>query len=385
MKGNLLLGTARGKLGDVVMYRQRGKQMARVRITKVSNPRTLAQVVQRVVFNTAIQAYSAMQDICNHSFQGWERSVENQAQFMKRNVRILNERISAAEFPQNVRAFLCKEMKGLVLNPYQISAGNLPEIVTGSSTSGINFLHLEDTVQNILKYTYRQIAEFLGVPVGSQVTLCLFQSLPAPENTFARFSFGRLVLSPASGDYDAPFFSEFDHNVATINDPNLDNTITRMSYTQEGSTNDYLVQFSTTGPIKIDSEQFYNYNPQYGNIVAFSFITSQYVNNVWRRSDSFIHPIGGNTEFAVGPRYTLAEAADTYSKGVWSSKYLNQGSVSDGVGADEWNGVKERYPNVDELTQSMMLAETLDGIEAEDAEAIAEGVLTRRRRRKSDD
>lgn len=385
MKGNLLLGTARGKLGDVVMYRQRGKQMARVRVTKVSNPRTLSQVVQRVVFNTAIQAYSAMQDICNHSFQGWERSVENQAQFMKRNVRILNELISAAEAPQNVRAFLCKEMKGLVLNPYQIAAGNLPEIVTSSSANGVTFLNLLDTKENILKYTYRQIADYLGVPVGSQVTLCLFQSLPAPENTFARFSFGRLVLSPSSGDFDLPFFSSLTDNTAVINEPNLDNTITFLTLTPWEGGQSFQVRFTTDGPSSINSDQFYNYNSNYGNLVGFSFITSQYVNNVWRRSDSFVHPIGGTSEFAVGPRYTLQEAAETYSKGVWSSKYLNQGTVSDGVGGDEWNGIKERYPNIDSLSQSMMLAETLDDIEAEDAEAIAEGVLTRKRRRKSDD
>lgn len=385
MKGNLLLGTARGKLGDVVMYRQRGKQMARVRVTKVSNPRTLAQVVQRVVFNTAIQAYSEMQDICNHSFQGWERSVENQAQFMKRNVRILNERISAAEFPQNVRAFLCKEMKGLVLNPYQISAGNLPEIVTSAEKNRVNFLHIKTTSVNMMKYTYRQIAEFLGVPVGSQITLCVFQSHPAPENTFARFSFGRLVLSPSDGDYDKAFFDDNDGETVTINDPNLDNTIFSLSVT--GSDGDMYVYFGTDAVTAgtINSQQFYGYNGLYGDVVAYSFITSQYVNNVWRRSDSFIHPVGTETSFAVGPNYTLQEAAETYSKGVWSSKYLNQGTVSDGVGGDEWNGIKERYPNVDALSESIALAEAVAEVEAEDAEAIAEGVLTRKRRRKSGD
>lgn len=385
MKGNLLLGTARGKLGDVVMYRQRGKQMARVRITKVSNPRTLAQVVQRVVFNTAIQAYSKMQDICNHSFQGMERSVENQAEFMRLNVRILNDYIASQENPAEAHGFLTRHGQGLMLQPWQISKGNLPEITAfGSDEDYLALFVHNSTTTGIDLYalTYGQVADILGVPYGSQVTICLLTGYPDEVDETMGFSFARFVLMPAEGDADTPFFVKHEPTTTIgINSPNPANTLNQFNLKGNAS-GGYIIQVSTGDDSVITSNSFYGWSSKDTQLAGYSIITSQYVNKTWRRSSSFVYPING----ATFPQafWSLQDAAESWAEGVWSSKYLNKGQnpYNDSVVEDEWNGIKERYPNIADVEED---PEGAAIAAAEDAEALAEGVLTRKRRRKSDD
>ena len=86
-KGNLILGTARGKLGDVVTYRSMGQQMARVRVRNVKNPKTLAQMLQRVILASASKSVAVLEPIINHSYQsiayGSESRRHAQKEFMK--------------------------------------------------------------------------------------------------------------------------------------------------------------------------------------------------------------------------------------------------------------------------------------------------------------
>jgi hypothetical protein len=68
--GNMLLGLARKKLGDVVFYRSEGKQRARVRVRDIKNPRSDKQSMQRMILATAAKMAAAYEPIVNHSFEG---------------------------------------------------------------------------------------------------------------------------------------------------------------------------------------------------------------------------------------------------------------------------------------------------------------------------
>ncbi len=63
MKGNLLLGTARGKLGDVVAKVVHGEQILSKHQPNVHNPRTPLQVEQREIFGRATQGLKKMRDL----------------------------------------------------------------------------------------------------------------------------------------------------------------------------------------------------------------------------------------------------------------------------------------------------------------------------------
>lgn len=94
-KGNLFQGMARGKVGDVVFSRLNGQQIARVRNRNPKNPRTNAQLYQRAIMATVMQAYSAGIAIFDHSFQGREVGAQNQRRFMSLNAKLLRSQIAA--------------------------------------------------------------------------------------------------------------------------------------------------------------------------------------------------------------------------------------------------------------------------------------------------
>lgn len=88
-KGNMFLGFARGKVGDIVFYRQNGEQVSRGRNRHPANPNTLRQQVQRAVSASIQRLYSAGQQVFNHSFEGKKVGAENQQEFVRRNMAIL--------------------------------------------------------------------------------------------------------------------------------------------------------------------------------------------------------------------------------------------------------------------------------------------------------
>lgn len=57
-KGNLLFGQARGKVGDLVLTRLAGEQVARARNRAPKNPRTTKQMVQRAMMATLVEFYT---------------------------------------------------------------------------------------------------------------------------------------------------------------------------------------------------------------------------------------------------------------------------------------------------------------------------------------
>lgn len=94
-KGNLFLGTASGKVGDVVMYRANGEQCSRVRNRHPRNPNSTKQAIQRAVLATVAQLYSIGQELFDHSFQGKSVGRESQRFFLKRNADILRAAVIA--------------------------------------------------------------------------------------------------------------------------------------------------------------------------------------------------------------------------------------------------------------------------------------------------
>lgn len=63
----MLLGLARGKVGDLVFYRDGGEQRTRTRVVP-KNPRTLAQMAQRVKIANVSALYRALSGVLSESF-----------------------------------------------------------------------------------------------------------------------------------------------------------------------------------------------------------------------------------------------------------------------------------------------------------------------------
>lgn len=130
-KGNMLLGYARGKVGSLVFSRQDNEQIVRARNYHPRNPRTNAQLYQRAIMSTVMQAYSVGKEIFDHSFQGKSVGNMNMREFLSRNARILRQQIAASVdngFNDNGARVIAP--KSLYMAPFEgmvVSAGNYPQ------------------------------------------------------------------------------------------------------------------------------------------------------------------------------------------------------------------------------------------------------------------
>lgn len=129
-KGNILLGQSRGSIGDIVLSRSYGQQVARARNRQPANPKTDAQILQRACLATAGKAYSAGKLIFDHSFQGRKQGAENQQEFVAKNIELLRQAyandINGSVSPANADGrFVMPNALGAVPFRYLVSVGTL--------------------------------------------------------------------------------------------------------------------------------------------------------------------------------------------------------------------------------------------------------------------
>lgn len=176
-KGNMLLGQARGSVGDLTFFRRNGEQITRAKVTQVANPRTAAQLIQRMIFATAATAYSRLKSICDHSFEGVQYGSRSQARFMSLNLDRLRANYpmsgSGQQSPIDSIAYAERNDAAYSGQGLIISRGSLPEVAiqtTGSGTSvqfgGFGLVTLSPTFSNI-----GEVLSSLGASPGDQITI----------------------------------------------------------------------------------------------------------------------------------------------------------------------------------------------------------------------
>lgn len=67
-KRSLFWGQASGKLGEAVFYRAKGEQRTRTYVAKIANPKTLAQMSNRVAMLNLVSGYRSLSSILGKSF-----------------------------------------------------------------------------------------------------------------------------------------------------------------------------------------------------------------------------------------------------------------------------------------------------------------------------
>lgn len=157
-KGNLFQGQARGVIGDVVFTRQNGQQVSRVRNRVPRNPKTNAQLYQRAIMATIMQAYAAGKAIFDHSFQGRQVGSANQQRFLSINTKKLRAAVSA-DIAYGLTGDACD---GRIIGPgvlypvpwkYQVSEGSLTQNIMGNTGY---LLHIDEVQgETIAQYAQR--------------------------------------------------------------------------------------------------------------------------------------------------------------------------------------------------------------------------------------
>jgi len=131
-KGNMLLGMARKKVGDLVFYRANGEQITRARNRNPRNPKSDKQSVQRMVLASASKLASIMEPIVNHSWEHVQVGGSSVRHFQKKAMDFIRAAAAAqinGEASVPVAQFTIKGAPAAgIVEGLPISSGSLPVI-----------------------------------------------------------------------------------------------------------------------------------------------------------------------------------------------------------------------------------------------------------------
>lgn len=300
----MLLGHARGKVGDLVFSRVNGQQVTRARAAVVKNPQTQAQMIQRILLNTIIQAYSRMSEICDHSWEGVPVGQKSMAVFMRKNLNALRTRV-AADFESGhqfdeMYAFAPLGSNAFTMNSYIISSGSLPAVTVDCDAATGGSVAI---VKQGDELTYQDVIDALGLQRGDQLT---FIGQEAWTDGRAAFKFARVILDPHDSEgavlpLDTPFLDG-----QAINAPSPRNEGEEVSFTYNNGNLIFSFGVGTT----------------FG---AAIIVSRQKADGTWMRSNAQITLEEAMPYTLIGS-YSLQECLDLFEAGgfdLQSDRYLN--------------------------------------------------------------
>lgn len=319
-KDNLFLGFARGAVGDVVFSRLNGEQVSRARNRAPHNPKSVLQLSQRVILKTASLAYSYLQDIANHSFEGFSEGTPNQSRFVSLAVAQMRGQVADVLQSGSDQEILDSDAINFsnaqetypVVRPYQISEGSLPSVV--ATATGGNKLRIELTSPGAASQTgdsmtYAQAVAALGLQRGDQLTFCVLRyngGVYLDSPCFSYMSVARFVLEPSDGDMT--------HTIGDTDYANPRNEMPNDEWIADGlpsTTPKFLL--STDVPVMTDTAID-------GGFAGLAVIVSRKAGDIWLRStERFAIP---NNLLLQGAQF--GSAVRSFQRVQSSNLYLNQ-------------------------------------------------------------
>lgn len=299
-------GGLSGSVGRVTFRKGvKGDTIASQKAEKVHNPQTTDQAYQRMCMNTAMKAYSAMKEICNHSFEGAPYGQKSMSLFIQENLYGIKYGFAHVSQALNF-GFTAKGIMGNVApRPFLVSKGSLPSPAGILSFVGMSI-------------NWGEWKNLTGIKEGDQLTIVGFisgvdlneydEDAQVPfKFVYRRFKFKDSIddkTTVIKGDLKAEIDAEVLQNIEDPGDENL--TIIRAS--QNGLTN-FDVKVTYKGAI----------------LNAYAFITSRNVNGIWKRSTANLRwdvETGG-----IGSLFQYAEQEVIKTYGATHRKFLNNANV----------------------------------------------------------
>lgn len=329
-KNNLFLGFARGKVGSVVFYRSKGTQITRALNPSPSNPQSALQMLQRVCLKTSSSAYSLLQDICNHAFEGYAPGTGSQGAFVTRNIAQMRAQLADYINSGDAESILgCIESNyngkadtWPAMRPYIVSEGRAPSLSAELLTTDANEVSLILPYNVTANPSYDDVITALGLQRGDQLTF-LFLSVDDTDTTYTYngFHYARIILEPANGDFTTKFYAD-----GVVQSPNTRNRgAIRVVDLLDGETLNLGFQAVDGTNIIVDPAA-----GKVNSLAAAGVIVSRQVGDTWQRSNSqlivrsSLQSVTGHLTWDHEVGY-LADAIASYLKaGAVSTEYLNQ-------------------------------------------------------------
>ena len=277
----------RKRVGQVVYRNRGGVNIASARPASVKNPRTTAQMKQRMIFTTVQSAYKKMREIVDHSQEGVTYGAKTMASFMKMNLVELRKNYANGAF----------NLKGNsnVIAPYAF------KIATGSLTFDQKILAIGNNIvdtaftlgeKTIATLTYSELLSMLGITKGDQLTfvVCagnynkLVTDLDYVQFSDTYFRPIRVVFSLSAADTTLAFAAD-----GHLNDAICDQTNSDFFY------HDLIFGMNLDKTLNFKDKAFGDYENDKGWLLyGAAIILSRMVGSVWQRSETnlFVEGIG---------------------------------------------------------------------------------------------
>ena len=310
----MLLGYARGAVGDVVFSRVEGQQITKARNRAPANPKSYLQALNRVLLKKYSAAYSILSPICDHSFEGLSSKTKNYGRFVSlnrtedmdyitRNVNLADENSVLTSYATQ---YPSKDMTLPVEHTYIISSGSLPSVSVNRDSGGYFFTALN--AGDIRFISYADVVEGLGLKEGDQLTFVFVYNHTSSQTTYGCFTamnYARVILQPTSKHMGFNFATT--SGFARPAEPNERN---------EGD-----VYFKVLDEKVYFSPRIYDAFDDIGGssvLVSAAVIVSRYENGKWRRSVTTLF------YEEVLNRLPLGAAVSSFMSDGNSSRYLDQ-------------------------------------------------------------
>lgn len=296
-KSKSFFGLRRGSTKTLTFSVFNGKQVTKDRVELVKNPRSLAQMQQRLAMATASAAYAHMKEIVDHSFEGVAYGLNNMSEFIKLNTKAIKASILD---PANAKfAFNPYKDRNLYGGEFIMSSGSASPIPSGmvlaeGSRENVTSVFFGNKAIEQGQLTADALYGYLGIAVGDMCTICLI----AKDDTDASgiFAFVRLKAK-ASGAVALTAQNYTDYFDVESNLPIV-----------VGAISEGLIRFNITTPGTLEEGE-----------VEYCAIHSVKSNNGWLRSSTVMNLAG----YVLSPEY--AGAIATYPVG--GSYVLNGGQI----------------------------------------------------------
>lgn len=330
-KSKSFFGLRTGSTKSLTFQVYRGEQITKDRVTRISNPRSEAQMKQRALIPIVAASRAALKGLVDHSFEGVAYGEQSLKMFSS-----LNLKSGALE----VVSYSPNGMTNPGFAKLQISAGSLINRVNSFSVS-------DDNTKAIVEYHGAGDLKFPAATVGDDAdeilkaiaTWAAANNVPevSPGNQLTFLTVSNIDITKV-GNNEAPL-SSFDINrilfpsteTTSSQDEDVNGPWKVSSQVTQGANKATLynktcnLAISFVGGQLIFEVEPMN-NPSGSTVVGIGVIRSAYQNGTWKRSTEkiWLKPMGADA-------YTYEMWRSYYQSTSVSAKYLNHGDESTGI------------------------------------------------------
>lgn len=334
-KSKSFFGLRTGSTKSLTFQVYRGQQITKDRVTRVSNPRSEAQMKQRALIPIVAAARTQLKGLVDHSFEGVAYGEPSLREFSKLNLRSGALQVSSysPNGVSNAGFATLQVSKGSIGTLFLLNEANeestdyvaiqkVPKIAFPAVKAG-------DPATAVFKYleTYAKENGIEGIKPGTQLTfLSIYGADLAKvgnkDVNMSGFALARIMIPDG------------ETNQATLNEVNGEWKIKTMGEANASNVtivNNNQDEILISGPTETKGDLSFKIYPHAANNDnnGGALILSRYENGTWRRNTAKI-----NIAFEPDNKWTFEDWLQVYqTTGSASKKYLNNGDDPTGIRA----------------------------------------------------